>query len=299
VEYVACNLCGSRDFEQVYPGTLNGERPKVEAYRCTNFGYGLHHPIVRCRNCGLIFANPRYSADELLDEYVAVEDPLYEQERQGRVLTFERHLQPIEKMMGGPQGKRLLDVGCYTGIFLEIAEKHGWESYGIEPSQWAAQLCKERGLKVYNGTLEQANFPDNHFDVATSWDVIEHLNDPVAHLAEIHRVLKPGGLLACHTIDIDAPFAKLMGPRWPWLMEMHLYYFSRTSLAAMMKKVGFEIVDAQAQGRYQRLSYLVSRIQAVSTPLYRVADAAIRGLGLEAIAVPINLGDLVTTYARK
>src|SRR5690606_38763335 len=181
----------------VYPGTLNGrEHPQVEAYRCTNFGYGKHHPIVRCRRCGLVYANPRYSAAELLEEYEAVEDPLYEQERQGRVLTFERHLRPIEQMVGNPLGKRLLDIGCYTGVFMEIAARHGWEVYGVEPSHWAAQLCQQRGLCVRVGTLEEAAFPEDYFDVTTSWDVIEHLPDPLGHLREVNRILKPGGLLA-------------------------------------------------------------------------------------------------------
>jgi len=300
VEYVVCNLCGSSDYELLYPGTLDGHRhPQVEAYRCTNFGYGKHHPIVRCRRCDLVYANPRYSADELLDEYEAVEDPLYEQERQGRVLTFVRHLRPIERMVGDPHDKRLLDVGCYTGVFLEIAEAHGWEAYGVEPSQWAAGLCRQRGLCVHTGTLEEAGFPDGFFDVATSWDVIEHLTDPLDHLREVHRILKPGGLVAIHTIDIQTPFARLMGPRWPWLMEMHIYYFSRRTLAVMLQQVGFEVIRAEAQGRYQRLSYLVSRLQAGSTWLYRIADWLVRRLGIEAVAVPINLGDLVTTYARK
>ncbi|HYN87020.1 MAG TPA: class I SAM-dependent methyltransferase [Ardenticatenaceae bacterium] len=300
MEFVVCNLCGSGDSELVYPGTLdNHERPQVEAYRCTNFGYGKHHPVVRCRQCGLVYANPRYSATDLLDEYEAVEDPLYEQERQGRVLTFERHLRPIEKMTGEPNGRRLLDIGCYTGIFLEIAEAHGWEAYGVEPSHWAARLCRERGLRVRSGTLEEAEFPDGFFDVATSWDVIEHLSDPLGHLREVHRILKPGGLLAIHTIDMDAPFARLMGRRWPWLMEMHIYYFSRRTLAAMLHKVGFDVIRAEAQGRYQRLSYLVSRLQAVNISLYRLADWLSRRLRIETIAVPINLGDLVTTYARK
>lgn len=300
MEYVACNLCGSSEYDLLYPGTLDGRgHPEVEAYRCTNFGYGKHHPIVRCRRCGLVYANPRYSADELLDEYEAVEDPLYEQERQGRVLTFERHLRPIEQMVGDPHDKRLLDVGCYTGVFLEIAEAHGWEAYGVEPSQWAARLCRERGLRVRTGTLEEAEFPNDFFDVATSWDVIEHLTDPLGHLREVRRVLKPGGLVAVHTIDIQAPFARLMGSRWPWLMEMHIYYFSRRTLATMLQKVGFEVIRAEAQGRYQRLSYLVSRLQAVSDPLYRLAHWLVRRLNIESVAVSINLGDLVTTYARK
>lgn len=300
LEYVTCNLCGANDTTLVFPSTLdNQKRLSAEAYHCTNFGYGIHHAIVKCRRCGLVYANPRFSQTDLLDEYEHVVDPLYEQERKGRVLTFERHLAPLEQMVGDHRGKRILDVGAYTGVFVEIAQQHGWDAYGTELSQWAAQVSRERGLKVQTGTLEEAEFPDDWFDVATSWDVVEHLNDPKGHLEEVRRVLKPGGILAVHTIDIDAPFARVMGARWPWLMEMHIVYFSRRTLATMLTNAGFQVLRAEAQGRYQKVSYLVSRLQAVNGVLWRVSDWLIRKLRLDALAVPINLGDLVTTYAVK
>lgn len=300
LEYVSCNLCGADDAKPLHPNTLNPHAQRgAEAYHCTNFGYGFHHAIVQCRRCGLVYANPRYPQSSLLEEYEQVVDPLYEQERQGRVLTFQRHLEPIEQMVKDHKGKRIIDVGAYTGVFVELAQQRGWDAYGTELSQWAARLCRDRGLKVKTGTLEQAEFPDNWFDVATSWDVVEHLNDPRSHLQEIHRVLKPGGLVAIHTIDIDAPFAKLMGARWPWLMEMHIVYFSRRTLARMLHTVGFDVVRAEPQGRYQKISYLVSRLQAIHNTLWRVADWLIHRLRIASLAVPINLGDLVTTYAIK
>ncbi len=300
LEYVPCALCGADDAAPRYPSTLNGQsEPDLKAYQCTNFGYGRHHAIVQCRHCGLVYANPRFPQSELIEEYEQVVDPLYEQEREGRVLTFQRHLEPIEQLVGDHRGKRIVDVGAYTGVFVEIAQQRGWDAYGTELSHWAASLCRERGLKVQSGTLEQAAFPDGFFDVATSWDVVEHLNDPRGHLAEIHRVLKPGGLVVIHTIDIDAPFARLMGPRWPWLMEMHVVYFSRATLAEMLGRAGFEVIRAEPQGRYQRINYLVSRLQAVNHTLWRAADWLTHRLGIAERAVPINLGDLVTTYATK
>ncbi len=248
LEHVTCNLCGADDTTLLFPSTLDGRRLDVKAYNCTNFGYGSHHAIVQCRQCQLVYANPRFPQSDLIEEYEHVVDPLYEQERQGRVLTFQRHLEPIEQWAGDHRRKRIVDVGAYTGIFVEIAKQRGWDAYGTELSQWAARLCRERGLDVRTGTLEQAAFPDGFFDVATSWDVVEHLNDPRTHLQEIHRVLRPGGLVVIHTIDISAPFARLMGSRWPWLMEMHIVYFSRHTLARMLESVGFRVPAGRAAG---------------------------------------------------
>ncbi len=300
MHYVSCPLCGADDTTLRYAGTLHSPAPaNAAAYLCTNPGYGKHHPIVQCRRCGLVYANPRYATTQLTQAYQEVVDPLYEQEREGRVLTFQRHLRPIEALVGEHKGKRILDVGAYTGVFVEIAAQRGWDACGVELSTWAATLCRERGLTVFNGTLEQAQFPDNHFDVVTAWDVVEHLHDPFALLVEIHRVLKPGGIAVIHTIDIDAPFARLMGRHWPWLMEMHLVYFSRRTLAAMVEAVGFTVLHAKSEGRYQRLRYLVSRLAWLSPRLAQLGERLVHQSGLEHHAVPINLGDLVTTYGRK
>lgn len=301
MQHVRCNLCGADDTVVRFPCTV--ERSiGVEswtAFACTHDGYGRHHTIVQCRQCGLVYANPRLDRHDILDTYEAVEDPLYVEEREGRVLTFEHHLQPLERLTGSPAGRPLLDVGCYTGVFVEIAARHGWDAWGVEPSLWAVERARARGLRVLPGTLEAADLPEAMFDVVTMWDVIEHLPDPRRTLQRVHRLLRPGGLVAVHTIDIESLFARLMGARWPWLMEMHVYYFSRRTLCDMLGKCGFEVVSDRPQGRYLRLGYLMNRAGALVPLVGRPAEWLVTKLGMRGIAVPVNLGDLFTAYARK
>jgi ubiquinone/menaquinone biosynthesis C-methylase UbiE len=237
--------------------------------------------------------------NDILDTYQAVEDPLYIEEREGRVLTFEHHLKPLERLTGAPRGRPLLDVGAYTGVFVEISSQHGWDAWGVEPSRWAVERARSRGLHVVQGTLETAHLPASYFDVVTMWDVIEHLTDPCRALRDAHRLLTPNGLLVIHTIDIESLFARLMGPRWPWLMEMHIYYFSRRTLRAMLEECGFAVLSDRPQGRYLRLGYLMNRLGALIPFLGRPAEGLVTRLGLRTLAVPVNLGDLFTAYARK
>jgi 2-polyprenyl-3-methyl-5-hydroxy-6-metoxy-1,4-benzoquinol methylase len=301
VEYIACNLCGGTEYRERYPATIPyGDIPDDwSAYRCTSAGYGLHHTIVQCQQCGFVYTNPRWVGDAIINHYVAVEDPLYLQEREGRVLTFQHHLKPLHAVTGPPAGRRLLDVGCYTGIFVEIAAAAGWEAWGVDPSSWAVGEALKSGLNVVEGTLSAADFPDEHFDVVTSWDVIEHVSDPAAEIREAYRVLKPGGTLVVHTMDIDSLFARVMGHRWPWFMEMHLFYFSRKTLVQMVEGVGFQVLRCVPQGRYTRLGYLVTRVRAFSRPVAWLMEKVVRAFHLSGLAVPINLGDLVTLYAQK
>ncbi|MFQ6057613.1 MAG: class I SAM-dependent methyltransferase [Anaerolineae bacterium] len=301
MEYVTCNLCGSDETRLLYPSTLPEDSTEEDnqRFRCTSSRYGIHPPIVQCQVCGLVYTNPRWKAASILKGYQEVVDETYLKEREGRVLTFRRNLQPLENIVPSITGQRLLDVGCHIGVFLEIAQERGWEAWGVEPSHWAAEQAQAKGLQVINGTLEEAAFPDASFDVVTMWDVIEHLTDPLGELREVNRVLKEGGLLCVHTMDIESPLARVLGERWPWLMEMHLYYFSRRTLTSMLEKAGFGVIRTVIQGRFLRLGYLVSRLEAYSAGLSHVLGKLMEDLGLSGMPVPINLGDLFTTFARK
>jgi SAM-dependent methyltransferase len=235
------------------------------------------------------------------DSYEAVEDPTYVEEREGRVLTFSRNLQPLEDLVSakGQASRRLLDVGCHIGVMVELAQARGWEAWGVEPSTWAAEQARARGLHVVTGTLADAGLGDGYFDVVTMWDVIEHLTDPASEISQVHKVLKPGGLFAVHTIDIESTMARLMGRRWPWLMEMHLYYFSPRTLGRLLEQNGFKVVRSRAQGRYLRLGYFVTRLAPYSKPLSDNLSHLAERMNLSSLAIPVNFGDLFTIYARK
>jgi 2-polyprenyl-3-methyl-5-hydroxy-6-metoxy-1,4-benzoquinol methylase len=297
---VCCNLCGSADWQPLYPATMtNSHSMDVAAFRCTSVGYGHHPQIVSCDHCGHVYANPRWSEDEIVAAYTAVEDETYVSERSGRVLTFQKHLAEMETHVGAANGRSLLDVGAYIGVFVEVAQTSGWQAYGVEPSAWAAQEAQRRGLDVIQGTQDAPALQNRQFDVVTMWDVIEHVAEPLAEVQKAHRLLNPAGWLVVHTMDIDSPIARLMGSRWPWLMDMHLHYFSRQSMAYMLEKAGFEVVWSGAQGRYLRLGYLASRVGGLNGALGRLAEWGVNRLNMAETAVPVNFGDLFTVYARK
>lgn len=297
---VNCNLCGRDDWQVRFPSTKDdGAVPEVDAYRCTHPGYGEHLQIVQCRHCGLVYTNPRWPPETTLAAYEAVEDTTYVEERPGRELTFRRHMQEMEQTIGPANGRELLDVGAYIGVFVEVAQQAGWRACGVEPSAWAAAEARRRGLEVYEGTLQSPEVAGRSFDVITMWDVIEHFNDPAAELRHAYDRLRPGGWVVIHTMDIDSPVARLMGGRWPWLMDMHLYFFSRRTLAAMVERQGFKVVWQGAQGRYLRMGYLATRVGGLSSAAGRAAERLVSALGMDERAIGVNFGDLITIYAQR
>ncbi len=278
---------------------MNAGRPEVDAFRCTSTAYGNHLQIVECRHCSHVYANPRWDGDELLAAYQAVEDETYIIERAARRKTFERRLKALERFTDETGGRQLLDVGAYIGVFVEVAQEAGWDACGVEPSDWAYETARNNGLPVLKGDLDTPSLKNRRFDVITLWDVIEHVGDPAAELAKSHRLLKPGGLIAVHTMDIDSLLARLMGRRWPWLMDMHIHYFRRRTLVQMLEKSGFDVIWSGAEGRYLSLRYLASRIEALNRPLGRLLRRLVQATNLSASSLPVNLGDLMTVYARK
>ncbi len=298
--HVTCNLCGQDVWQVRFPATLNGnEQLDVAAFRCTNPGYGHHAQVVECANCGLVYANPRWSEDELVAAYTAVEDNTYVEERAGRELTFQRHLRHLEQIIGPANGRSLLDIGAYIGVFVEVAAASGWDAVGVEPSAWAAEQAQKRNLNVIKGTQDVFGGNGRSFDLITMWDVIEHVSDPTNELKKASNLLKPNGWIAVHTMDSSSLTARIMGSRWPWLMDMHLYYFSQKTLANMLRNAGFEVVWSGIRGRYLSLGYLATRLSGINHPLGQTAKWIIQKLHLEDVAIPVNFGDLFTIIAQK
>jgi len=169
--------------------------------------------------------------------------------------TFARGLTRLSKLR---TPGRLLDVGCSYGAFMVLAQTAGWKTLGVELSESVAKFArKERGLDVFTGTVEQAAYPEGYFDAVTLWDVIEHLDDPVSTMAEIHRIMAPGGILIVFTLNQESLLTtvgqmlyKLSLNRWTHLMELfydihHNFFFSPRTLTGLLKRSEFEVADVQ------------------------------------------------------
>ena len=194
---------------------------------------------------------------------------------------------------------RLLDIGCGTGHFLaEMGRYPGWELAGVEPNAKAAEFARQAlGLNVHLGDLFSAQFPDHHFDVVTMWDVLEHLYEPVSVLREIHRVLKPDGVLILRTPSLDSWDARVFGCYWAGLdSPRHLAVYSRRTVEKLLTHADFILRDlTTGSGSYfvclLSLRFLLE--EAVSVPwLRRLAMALVQNvLARLILTVPLFIAD--------
>ena len=293
--YVACNLCGSREYRVLYAGRVAPVALTEQAFRCTSLQHGDFTNIVQCSRCGLLYENPREPEDIIETRYEQVEDSVYEREMEGRVRTYSGMMPSIEKYCEKPG--RVLDIGCYLGVFLDVAAHCGWKTFGVEPSAWAAERSKQKGHQVINAPLRRSDLPAASFDLITLWDVIEHLHDPLGQLREIHGLVRPGGIFALTTMDTGSLYAKMSGRRWPWYMRMHLFYFTRGTLTRMLDMAGFEVLKIEKAKRIVSLRYFLEKAAAVLGPIGTLLRLAALPFG--SVYVSVDFGDNMMVIARK
>lgn len=240
MEYVTCNLCNAAETRHLY--TVPDLLLDRETVRAT---------LVQCQQCGLVYQNPRPTLAEIGQHYPPEYDP-YEDHANSDGTWLRR--KAIEYGLGKrcryvtrhKEAGRLLDIGCAAGHFLLGMRMRGeWELYGVELSDEVAGIARQRhNLNVVTGTLEEAGYPDAFFDAITMWDVLEHLHDPTGSLREIHRILKPGGLLVIRVPNLASWDAAVFGRYWAGLdAPRHLYLFTPTTLRRMLQDAGFTVTD--------------------------------------------------------
>ncbi len=289
----SCPACAGGAIRDYQKGTFSG-RLTQDQIKITDSQYGKTWDLSICADCGHIFANPCPTPDLLASLYRGVEDPLYEEEAEGRSKNFRRVLRRLEKLIPG-RGV-LFDVGAATGILLDLARQRGWEPAGIEPSTWAVRVAGQKyRLELFEGRLETAPLPAGRYAAVTMVDFIEHTPVPFEALKKVHAILKPGGILVLVTPDIHSRAARLAGRRWWHLRPAHLAFFSSRSLSALLRRAGFTPV---AQRRYAwtfSAHYLLSRKPAFQAALKGGPLASL----LKRIPIKLALGDSFEVYAAK
>jgi SAM-dependent methyltransferase len=230
LEHIPCNLCG-RSRTRLFL-TMDGF-----AYR-------------RCTGCGLVYQNPRPVFADLKKRYgagyfeyeSANEDNFFNLMKLGlRDAGFDGFY-PGGAGNGNGEARSFLDIGCATGRLLDHVKRKGWRAKGVEICLESAEHGRLRyGLDIFAGTLEEAAFPGDSFDVVHLSHLIEHVPDPKKLLVEIGRVMKPDGHLLLTTPNVSGFQARFSGARWRSAIPDHIYLFSKRTMRDLLAELGFTI----------------------------------------------------------
>ena len=205
--------------------------------------------LYSCEACRCLFLHPMPDSREIERFYPA--DYWWNARRSGglkklesvyRKLALRDHVAFITKAAGN-RSVDVLDVGCGSGTLLGLLKHRGFRVTGLDFSAEAAAIAKaENGVDVAVGTLEEAHFPAESFDVVTLFHVMEHVTTPRQVLAEVSRVLKPNGVAILQVPNIESWQFKIFGARWYGLdIPRHVIDYSRNSMLKLLADSGFVV----------------------------------------------------------
>lgn len=204
--------------------------------------------IVKC-NCGFIYSSLE-KRDNVIDACPNDYWTSY-QLNQGEKSIFDRieefefiSKERLEFIKEHKSEGRLLDVGCSMGFLVNEANKLGFLSVGIELNK----QCVDEGIKLYDGIelhlTDLENFREEKFDVITSFNVIEHLDNPINFLLECKKRLSEDGIVVIGTHDIESDTHKNLKSDWKQITidGDHLYYFSIGTMTRLAEMCGYEVI---------------------------------------------------------
>jgi dolichol-phosphate mannosyltransferase len=298
----ACVNCGDRVLAMKHFGSRAGpaDQHNAEAYRCTSAGGRSYPPVYTCLRCGMQQVPGSLIPPDLESLYSGVCDPDYLQNADVRERTFRRVFDRIEGGLPRERG-RLLEVGAYCGLFMREAKRRGWQADGIEPSAWAANYARKIiGANVYTGYLKK-----NHdklqptYDMVVSWDVLEHVREPLQFVRNCASYLDSGGVFCFSTLDVDTWFPRVAGLRWPWLMDMHLHYFDRHVIKDLLSRAGLDLIRIESYTHYARVAYAVRGVARLLPKWMEGPLNALTHIFPAKLTLPIAFGDIKLYIARK
>jgi 2-polyprenyl-3-methyl-5-hydroxy-6-metoxy-1,4-benzoquinol methylase len=155
--------------------------------------------------------------------------------------TFDRLLDVIKI---DRSGLSILDIGCAMGHLLEAAKEKGFDPYGIEISQYSADIARQKigHDRIWVGDITKMKLPDKNFDVITAVDLIEHTYDAGLFLTICSKLLNDNGYLLMVAPDIDSFSRKLTGKLWHNFNEQHVLFFSRKAAVNLLGRHGFKVI---------------------------------------------------------
>jgi SAM-dependent methyltransferase len=231
---IGCAICeGRRIQELIYAYDHRRQVPRWDYHvvRCASCGFLFRHPGIRPERLGDLYSSGRY-AKFLGGKY-----------KRKRVRRYKVAMRPFGALFGAGEGRRLLDFGCGNGLFLDLADKRGFECYGVDLAADAVKAARKKGHRVYHGSpTEHPELAAGGFDVITMWSVLAHIAEPVEDLSMLRGLLNDDGVLLILTVNANSLALKRKLAGWGGFTPNHLLFSSPTTLPRLLERAGFPAV---------------------------------------------------------
>ena len=224
----------------------------LDATRCPICGvvdskYRKRGYYVKCSECKVAFRKQRESVAELGEYWQNgfwTDKEVEKRKNREPIFRYAYKLLHHQK----PNGGSVLDIGCGIGTFLAVCRQGGWDVTGVEPSSIACQVAeREYGIELINALFTSAMFEGKKFDAIFAAQVLHHLPDPAAFLADVDRVLADDGILIVRTPNLIALepslfLQRLLGREKEFFLGPALYTFHPHTLSLLFRRSGYHKV---------------------------------------------------------
>ena len=284
----ACPGCGANDSQPFADANIDPKALDAFAFASRKVPEYMHHALVVCRRCDLLYANPAPDRKSLEAAY---HDAAFDSSDESRYagVTYASYLPRIAAQL--PDRNGALDIGTGDGAFLEQLQRHGFEQVvGVEPSAAPVAAAKpEIRPLIRHAPFRREDFTPESLRLVTCFQTIEHVYDPLTLCQDALGLLRPGGalFLVCH--NRRALLARAMGTKSPIFDIEHLQLFSPQSVRALLTRAGFSrvevhtVVNRYPLNYWARLSPIPSRLKPRALDLLRSS-----GLGRFSLAAPVG-----------
>lgn len=229
-----CKICHSTNLSIVYEGDI----------RHGKFGNFLkNQQIFECSNCGVQF----YKQSKI--DYVSSEYRDLVQKDSSEEMYYKLHddeqLHNLNILgLHSLRDKDIADVGCGAGSFLDSVSGIAQTKIAIEPFKAYQAILKQKNYTVYSYTEDLIQV-GQQVDIATSFAVLEHIEDPVRFLSQIKQIVKPGGYILISTPNSQDALLELIGDPYKsfYYRSVHYWYFNQKSLQYIADILGFKNVE--------------------------------------------------------
>ena len=233
-----CNLCKSSKVKTIYSGKIRNGK----------FGVYIEDSnILECLSCGIIYLSNYkhnksfYETSEYRESY----NLKYDKNSYIKEVSGENEMRLSKISIQNVLNNVVIDVGAGPGIFLDLLKPFSKKTIAIEPAYfYHDELNKNHLVYPYSNDALEANVKG---DIVTSFNVIEHVEDPQSFLGDIHKLLNKSGKLIIITPNHDDILMKLNIPEFNsfYYRTAHLYYFNKESVTRILKNAGFRNIKVE------------------------------------------------------
>lgn len=218
--------------------------PLTESKRIVKLKGYERHFLVKSKPLNFVFCSRIPSTRELEKHYSS-----YDRKLEISDITRYRYQQLLDELEPYKKTGNLLDVGCGMGDFLEIANDRGWKVYGTEFTNDAIEVCEQKGIIMFKGPINSNWFKKISFDVITSFEVIEHINNPREDMQIISDSLRTGGVFYCTTPNFNSLERRILKANYNIIeYPEHLCYYTKRTLNYLMNEFELKPIWVKTTG---------------------------------------------------